>query len=115
MRIRRGSIAIKRRKRLLKTATGYIGSGSRLFRTSKQRVEKALAFGYQHRRLKKRVFRKLWITRINGWCRFHLGLNYNQFLFALKKKNVMINRKWLSQLLLLDDPLQSFKENAYPM
>lgn len=80
-------------------AKGFRASSSKLFRPAMQRVMKALLFSYAHRKLKKRVFRKLWIVRINASVRsFNSQLTYNQFMFSLKARNCQLNRKWLSQL-----------------
>lgn len=98
-RIKRGFVARKRRKKILNMAKGFRASSSNLFRPAMQRVMKALLFSYAHRRLKKRVFRKLWVVRINAAVRsFNSHLTYNQFMFSLKNKNCQLNRKWLSQL-----------------
>jgi large subunit ribosomal protein L20 len=103
-RIKRGFVARKRRKKVLNMAKGFRGSSSKLFRPAMQRVMKALVFAYAHRRLKKRLFRRLWIARINSAVRFY-GLNYNCIIFNLKKRNCHINRKWLSQIAIREPEL----------
>lgn len=96
-RIKRGSVARKRRHKILKFTKGHRGSSSVIFRMANQQKMKALRFSYCHRRFRKRSLRRLWITRINSVVR-HYGLNYNDFMYRLKKQNVHINRKWLCQL-----------------
>jgi large subunit ribosomal protein L20 len=101
MRVKRGNVARKRRKKILKLAKGFRGSHSRLFRIANQQVMKALRNAYRDRRKRKRDFRRLWITRINAASRAH-GMSYSQLIGKLKKANVEINRKMLAQLAVLD-------------
>nr|YP_009297722.1 ribosomal protein L20 [Kumanoa americana]AOM67456.1 ribosomal protein L20 [Kumanoa americana] len=100
-RIKRGNIARKRRKKILKLARGFKGTHSKLFRTSKQQVLKALRYSYVGRKHKKRLFRRLWITRINAATRSN-DLSYSQFINLLKKSCVSINRKMLAQIAVVD-------------
>nr|YP_009315768.1 Ribosomal protein L20 [Trichogloeopsis pedicellata]SCW24426.1 Ribosomal protein L20 [Trichogloeopsis pedicellata] len=100
-RVKRGSVARKRRKRVLKLAKGYRGSHSKLFRISKQQVMKALRYSYVGRKRKKREFRRLWICRINAASRLN-NLNYSSFMYMLKKANIGLNRKMLAQMAVLD-------------
>ncbi len=100
-RVKRGNVARKRRKKILKLAKGFRGSHSRLFRTANQQVMKALRNAYRDRRNKKRDFRRLWITRINAAARLH-GMSYSQLIGKLKKADIQINRKMLAQLAVLD-------------
>lgn len=100
-RVKRGNVARKRRKKILKLAKGFRGSHSKLFRTANQQVMKALRNAYRDRRKRKRDFRRLWITRINAAARQH-GMSYSQFIGNLKKANIQINRKMLSQMAILD-------------
>ncbi|MGB3759377.1 MAG: 50S ribosomal protein L20, partial [Rivularia sp. (in: cyanobacteria)] len=93
--------ARKRRKKILKLAKGYRGSHSTLFRTANQQVMKALRYAYRDRKKRKRDFRRLWIARINAACRQH-GMSYSKFMGNLKKSNIEINRKMLSQMAILD-------------
>ena len=102
-RVKRGNVARKRRKKILKLAKGYRGSHSKLFRTANQQVMKALRNAYRDRRKPKRDFRRLWITRINAAARQH-GLSYSQLTGKLKKANVGLNRKMLAQLAMVDPP-----------
>jgi large subunit ribosomal protein L20 len=100
-RVKRGNVARKRRKKILKLAKGFRGSHSRLFRTANQQVMKALRNAYRDRRKRKRDFRRLWITRINAAARQH-GMSYSQLIGNLKKADVQINRKMLAQMAVLD-------------
>ncbi len=100
-RVKRGPIARKRRKKILKLAKGYYGSKSKLFRVANQQVMKSLAYAYRDRRQRKRDFRKLWITRINAAARLN-GLSYSRFINGLKKANVPINRKLLADMAVND-------------
>ncbi|KGF73577.1 50S ribosomal protein L20 [Neosynechococcus sphagnicola sy1] len=100
-RVKRGNVARKRRKKVLKLAKGFRGSHSSLFRTANQQVMKALRNAYRDRRKRKRDFRRLWITRINAAARLH-GLSYSQLIGQLKKANILINRKMLAQLAVID-------------
>ncbi len=100
-RVKRGNVARKRRKKILKLAKGFRGSHSKLFRTANQQVMKALRNAYRDRRKRKRDFRRLWITRINAAARTQ-GLSYSQLIGCLKKANIQINRKMLAQLAVLE-------------
>ena len=100
-RVKRGNVARKRRKKILKLAKGYRGSHSKLFRTANQQVMKALRYAYRDRRNKKRDFRRLWITRINAAARLN-GTTYSRLIGDLKTANIQINRKMLAQMAVLD-------------
>jgi len=100
-RVKRGNVARKRRKKILKLAKGFRGSHSRLFRIANQQVMKALRNAYRDRRKRKRDFRRLWITRINAAAHEH-GMSYSRLMGNLKKANVELNRKSLAQLAVLD-------------
>lgn len=100
-RIKRGNVARKRRKKILKLAKGFRGSHSKLFRTAKQQVLKALKYSYVGRKNKKRYFRRLWIVRINAAVRLY-NINYSQFICFLKKINIALNRKMIAQLAAVD-------------
>ncbi len=91
----------KRRKKVLKLAKGYWGGKSKLFKTAKEAVMKSGQYAYIGRRQKKRDFRKLWITRISAACKMN-GINYSQFMNGLKKANVTLNRKMLSEIAIHD-------------
>lgn len=102
VRVKRGNIARKRRKKILQLAKGYRGAHSRLFRVANQQVMKALSYSYIGRKQKKRTFRKLWITRINAASKLN-GLSYNRIISNFKKSNIDLNRKMLSQIAILDN------------
>ena len=86
-----------RRKKVLKLAKGYFGRRKNVWTVAKNAVEKALLYAYRDRRNKKRNFRALWITRINAGARLH-GMSYSQFMGALKKHQIELNRKVLADL-----------------
>jgi len=100
-RIKRGVNAKKRHKNILKQAKGYFGAKSKLFRTANQAVMKSLNYAYIGRKQRKRDFRKLWITRINAAARLN-GMSYSKFISGLKKANININRKMLSEMAIND-------------
>ncbi|BAK80946.1 50S ribosomal protein L20 [Candidatus Arthromitus sp. SFB-rat-Yit] len=100
-RVKRAVNARKNHKKVLKLAKGYYGAKSKLFKTANETVIRALWNSYVGRRLRKRDFRKLWITRINAGVREH-GLSYSRFIFGLKNANVNINRKMLSEMAIND-------------
>jgi large subunit ribosomal protein L20 len=102
VRIKRGNVARKRRKKVLSLAKGFRGTHSRLFRVSNQQVMKALRYSYIGRKQKKRQFRRLWITRINASTRSTSNLTYSRFMNKVKTSNIALNRKMLSQLSILD-------------
>jgi len=101
VRVKRGNVARKRRQKVLNRAKGFRGAHSRLFRTANQQVMKALRYAYVGRKEKKRKFRQLWITRINAAASSH-NMKYSVFISKLKKANINLNRKMLSQLAILD-------------
>ena len=100
-RVKRAVNARKNHKKVLKLAKGQYGGKSKLFRTANETVIRALWNSYVGRRLRKRDFRKLWITRINAGVREH-GLSYSKFIYGLKLANVSINRKMLSEIAIND-------------
>ena len=100
-RVKRGNVARKRRKKILKMAKGFRGSHSKLFRTANQQVMKALRSAYRDRRRRKRDFRRLWIVRLNAAARLH-DISYSQLMGKLKKADIQINRKMLAQLAVAD-------------
>ncbi len=98
----KGALATrKRRKKTLKLAKGYFGAKSKLFKTAKEAVMKSGNYAYIGRRLKKRDFRRLWITRISAAAKIN-GMNYSTFMNGLKKAGVQINRKMLAELAVND-------------
>ena len=100
-RVKRGVNAKKRHKNILKQSKGYFGAKSKLFRTANQAVMKSLSYAYIGRKHRKRDFRKLWITRINAAARLN-GMSYSKFISGLKKANININRKMLSEMAIND-------------
>jgi large subunit ribosomal protein L20 len=101
VRVKRGNVARKRRKKILSLARGYRGAHSVLFRVANQQVMKALRYSYIGRKQKKRMFRRIWISRINAASRLN-GLSYSQLIYKLKTSNIDLNRKMLSQIAILD-------------
>jgi len=101
IRVKRGITAKKRHKKVLKMAKGYYGARSKTFRVAKQAVIKSAQYAYQDRKKKKGLFRRLWITRINAAARSH-KVSYSQLIYWLKKINIIINRKILSEIALYD-------------
>ena len=93
--------ARKKHKKVLKLAKGYFGARSKQFRTANQAVMKSLSYSYTGRKLRKRDFRKLWITRINAAARLN-GLSYSRFINGLKLANVQIDRKVLADMAVND-------------
>ncbi|MGI6394085.1 MAG: 50S ribosomal protein L20 [bacterium] len=102
MRVKRGPSAKKRRAVIMKAAKGNYQSRSKTYRVAKETVERGWAFAFAHRKLKKREFRKLWITRINAAVR-ERGLSYSTFIDMLNKANINIDRKVLA-FLAVEDP-----------
>ena len=100
-RVKRGVTAHRRHKKILKLAKGYYGARSRVYRVAKQAVIKAGQYAYRDRKVCKRMFRRLWIVRINAAARPH-GLSYSRFMNGLKKANISIDRKVLSDLAVFD-------------
>ncbi len=100
-RVTRGFKARRRRNKVLKLAKGYRGGKSRLFRTATEAVDRALCYAYRDRRTKKREFRKLWITRISAGAKAN-GTNYSQFVGGMRKSNIELDRKVLSNLAIVD-------------
>src|SRR5213075_679748 len=102
-RVKGGTVTRKRRKKVLKLAKGYYGSKHTLYKVANQQVMKSLLYAFRDRRQKKRDFRKLWITRINAAARIN-GLSYSRLIAGLKKANIDVNRKLLSDLAVRDAP-----------
>ncbi len=90
-----------KRKKILKSARGYYGGRRKLYRTAKESVQRGLAYAYAHRRLRKRDFRRLWITRINAAARLY-GLSYSVFMNGLSKAGVILDRKILADMAIRD-------------
>ena len=100
-RVKGAMMTRKRRNKTLKLAKGYWGSRSKHFKVANQAVFKALQYGYASRRLRKRDFRKLWITRISAAAKMN-GLNYSRFMYGLKKAEIDLNRKMLAEIAVTD-------------
>jgi large subunit ribosomal protein L20 len=96
-RAKRGNKRLEKRKKLEKLSSGYRGTKSKLYRSMKESVERALKFAYVGRKVKKRDFRSLWIIRIGAAARQH-GLNYSQFMHGLKLADINLDRKILADL-----------------
>jgi large subunit ribosomal protein L20 len=100
-RVKRGTVARARHKKLIKKAKGFRGSRKNVYRVAKQAVMKAGQYAYRDRRQKKRTFRALWIARINAAVR-ELGMSYSTFMAGLKRANIDIDRKVLADLAVAD-------------
>ena len=96
-RVKGAMMTRKRRNKVLKLAKGYCGSKSKHFKMANQAVMKSLTYAYTGRKLKKRDFRSLWITRISAACKMN-GMNYSTFMHGLKVAGIEINRKMLSEM-----------------
>ena len=94
-------------KKIIKQAKGYFGTRKSNYRTAKDAVQKGLQYAYRDRRQRKRVFRKLWIARINAAARLN-GVSYSKFIYSLKEKNVTLDRKMLADMA-VNDP-EGFSE-----
>ena len=92
-----GTVSRKRRKKILKMAKGYRSVRSTAFRKAREAVEHGLCYAYRDRKNRKREFRRLWIARINAAVRAE-GMNYSQFMYGLKKADIQVDRKMLSDL-----------------
>ncbi len=100
-RVKGAMMARKRRNKVLKAAKGYWGAKSKHFKMAKQAVMKSGNYAFAGRKMKKRDFRRLWITRISAACKAN-GMNYSTFMNGLKKANVTLNRKMLSEIAISD-------------
>ena len=100
-RVKGAMMARKRRNKVLKAAKGYWGAKSKHFKMAKQAIMKSGNYAFAGRKMKKRDFRRLWITRISAACKAN-GMNYSTFMNGLKKANVTLNRKMLSEIAISD-------------
>jgi large subunit ribosomal protein L20 len=100
-RVKHAPASRRRRKRILKKAKGQYGARSRLYRTAKESVARAMAYSYRDRKVRKRDFRSLWIIRINAACK-EGGISYSRFINGLKKAKASIDRKMLADLAVND-------------
>lgn len=96
-RVKGGTVSKTRRRKVLKEAKGYFGSKHRLYKTAQEQVFHSGAYAYRDRKVNKRNFRKLWITRINAACRLN-EISYSKFMNGLSKAGIVINRKMLSEM-----------------
>lgn len=115
-RVKRGTTASKRHSKVLERAKGFRGRRNNVFRVAKQAVMKSEQYAYRDRRQRKRVFRSLWITRINAAARQN-GLSYSQFMAGLKRSGIELDRKRLAEMAIANDAafaaiVSVAKENA---
>ena len=102
-RVKHAVSSRKRHKRMVKSAKGYWGKRSKLYRRAKEARRKAMAYAYRDRKQRKRSFRVLWIARINAACRAG-GMSYSRFIEGLKKAQISLDRKALAELAVHDQP-----------
>ena len=100
-RVKGAMMTRKRRNKILGMAKGYWGSKSRHYKMANQAVMKSLRYAYAGRKMRKRDFRKLWITRISAACKLN-GINYSRFMYGLKQAGIDLNRKMLSETAIND-------------
>ena len=100
-RIKRAVNALKKRRKVMKLAKGYWGAKSKQYRAASEQVARSLRYAFTGRKLRKRDFRSLWITRINAAARLN-GMSYSTFINGLKKQNITVNRKMLADLAVND-------------
>ena len=100
-RIKGAVNAHKKRRKIMKLAKGYYGSKSKQYRAASEQVRRSLRYAYEGRKMRKRDFRRLWITRISAACRGE-GINYSCFMNGLKKSGIELNRKMLSEMAIHD-------------
>ena len=100
-RIKRAVNAQKKRRKIMKLAKGYWGAKSKQYRAASEQVARSLRYAFEGRKLRKRDFRSLWITRINAAARLN-GMSYSTFINGLKKQNITVNRKMLADLAVND-------------
>ena len=100
-RVKGGPRHTRRRKRILKRASGFVGGPGTLYRVAREFTRKADVYAYEHRKQKKRTFRSLWITRLSAALR-QRGISYNRFIPALSAAGIELNRKMLSELAIAD-------------
>jgi large subunit ribosomal protein L20 len=97
-----GPVTRRRRKKVLNMAEGYRGAKSKLYKTAREAVDRALKTAYRDRKRKKRDFRSLWIIRINAAARLH-GLSYSRFMLGLKRQQIGLDRKTLADIAVRDE------------
>ena len=102
MRATKGAARRQSKKRLFKRAKGYVGGRGTLIRSVKETLLRSGAYAFRDRRVRKRDFRRLWITRLNAATRLH-GLRYSEFIYGLKKAGIELDRKTLSEMAIHDE------------
>jgi large subunit ribosomal protein L20 len=105
-RVKRGVHARKKRRKVLEQAKGYRGTKNSSYKRAKEQVQRSLKYAYRDRRVRKREFRRLWITRINAGARMN-GLSYNQFMHGLKEADIALDRKVLADIAVSDPEMFS--------
>ena len=100
-RIKRAVNSLKKRRKVMKLAKGYWGAKSKQYRAASEQVARSLRYAYEGRKLRKRDFRRLWITRINAAARIN-GMSYSKFICGLKKAGIDLNRKMLAEIAVSD-------------
>ena len=101
MRVKRGIIGIRKKRKLHRLTKGFVGGRNNLLRAAKESLERSMSYAYRDRRLRKRDFRRLWITRISAAAR-ERGYNYSRFIHALDAKGVALDRKVLADIAVTD-------------
>ena len=112
VRVKRGAVAKQRRKKILKINKGFEASSRLLFRVANQKYIKAKTSSYRDRKKRKRLFRILWIHRINAALRLY-GLSFNQFIHLCRKSKIQLNRKTLAQLVIYDPDSFFYELKSY--
>lgn len=100
-RIKRAVNAVKKRRKVFKLSKGYVGAKSKQYRAASEQVRRSLRYAYEGRKMRKRDFRRLWITRINAAARMN-GISYSVLMNGLKQRNITINRKMLADIAVND-------------
>ena len=114
MRVKRGTTARRRRKKVLEKASGYRGSNSRCYSIAVEKNDRGMAYAYRDRKVRKREFRKLWTQRINAAARLN-GTTYSRLIEALKKANVNLDRKVLADMAVADaDAFAGIVQKVFP-
>ena len=101
-RVTKANVAKRKHKKILKTTKGHYGARSRLYKTAKQSNIKSLQYAFRDRKIRKRSFRSLWISRINSAAKI-LNISYSQLINSLLKKNILLNRKMLADIAVNDE------------
>ena len=111
-RVKRGLMRHKRHKKIIGKAKGYFGRKKNVFKNANEQVMKSGQYAYRDRRVRKRMFRRLWVTRISAACRL-CDIRYSDLIHAMREKGVLVNRKSLSELAISDmDAFKSFVDQV---